>query len=57
MVFQFYHLLPELTAFENVLTPALIAESTFGYWRRKKQYHQRAEELLELGGAHRPDEA
>lgn len=50
MVFQFYHLLPELTAFENVLTPALITESTFGYWRRKKQYRQRAEELLELVG-------
>jgi len=50
MVFQFYHLLPELTALENVLTPALIAESTWGYWRKRKQYRQRAEELLGLVG-------
>ncbi|MCA9230720.1 MAG: ABC transporter ATP-binding protein [Planctomycetales bacterium] len=50
MVFQFYHLLPELTALENVLTPALIAESMFGYWRNRKQYRRRAEELLELVG-------
>jgi len=50
MVFQFYHLLPEFSALENVLTPALIAESTLGYWRRRKQYRQRAEELLELVG-------
>ncbi|NOY30720.1 MAG: ABC transporter ATP-binding protein [Planctomycetes bacterium] len=50
MVFQFYHLLPEFTALENVLTPALIAESTFGYWRKRKQYRRRAEELLEMVG-------
>ncbi len=50
MVFQFYHLLPELSTLENVLTPALIAESTLGYWRKRKQYRQRAEELLELVG-------
>ena len=50
MVFQFYHLLPEFTALENVLTPALIAQSTLGYWRKRKQYRQRAEELLEMVG-------
>ncbi len=50
MVFQFYHLLPEFSALENVLTPALIAESTLGYWRKRKQYRRRAEELLELVG-------
>lgn len=50
MVFQFYHLLPEFSALENVLTPALIAESTLSYWRKRKQYRRRAEELLELVG-------
>jgi lipoprotein-releasing system ATP-binding protein len=48
MIFQFYHLLPELTTLENVLAPALIAESTFGYWRRRTAYRRRAAELLEL---------
>jgi lipoprotein-releasing system ATP-binding protein len=54
MIFQFYHLLPELTTLENVLAPALIAESTWGYWRRRHAYRQRAAELLDLVGlAHR----
>lgn len=50
MIFQFYHLLPELTTLQNVLAPALIAESTLGYWRRRSVYHRRAMELLELVG-------
>ena len=50
MIFQFYHLLPELTALENVLAPAFIAEGIFGYWRRHKAYRQRAVELLEMVG-------
>ncbi len=50
MIFQFYHLLPELTALENVLAPLLIAEGVWGYWRRQAQYRQRARELLELVG-------
>ncbi|RIK74776.1 MAG: ABC transporter ATP-binding protein [Planctomycetota bacterium] len=54
MVFQFYHLLPELTTLENVLAPALIAESTIGYWLRRSAHRRRAWELLELVGlAHR----
>ncbi|MEO2046253.1 MAG: ABC transporter ATP-binding protein [Pirellulales bacterium] len=61
MIFQFYHLLPELTALENVLTPAYIAEGILGYWRRRKEYRQRATELLSLVGLehrlnHRPRE-
>ena len=52
-VFQFHHLLPEFTALENVMMPALIARRTVGEARR------RAEGLLdELGlaarGHHRP---
>ncbi len=61
MIFQFYHLLPELTTLQNVLAPALIAESTFGYWRRRGDYQRRAMELLELVGLserakHKPSE-
>lgn len=61
MIFQSYHLLPELTTLENVLAPALIAESIFGYWARRAEYRRRAEELLEivgLGGRakHKPSE-
>lgn len=61
MIFQFYHLLPELSALENVLSPLLIAESVFGYLRRRKQHVARARYLLELVGLghrlkHRPCE-
>ncbi len=50
MIFQFYHLLPELTALENVLAPAMIAHSTLSYWRNRKQLCRRATEMLELVG-------
>ncbi len=50
MVFQFYHLLPELTALENVLAPAMIGEGVLGYWRRRREYRDRAREMLELVG-------
>ncbi len=50
MVFQFYHLLPELTTLENVLTPAMIGEGVLGYWSRRRAYKERAMEMLELVG-------
>jgi lipoprotein-releasing system ATP-binding protein len=50
MVFQFYHLLPELTTLENVLAPAMIGESVLGYMRRRGEYRRRAQEMLELVG-------
>jgi lipoprotein-releasing system ATP-binding protein len=50
MVFQFYHLLPELTALENVLAPAMIGEGVLAYYRRRRAYRQRAQEMLELVG-------
>ncbi|HTQ39682.1 MAG TPA: ABC transporter ATP-binding protein [Pirellulales bacterium] len=54
MIFQFYHLLPELTMLENVLTPLMIGRSTWSYWRGRSQSVQRAKELLNtLGLGHR----
>ncbi|MDD5115695.1 MAG: ABC transporter ATP-binding protein [Candidatus Omnitrophica bacterium] len=48
-VFQFFHLLPELTALENVLFPSLLRS----WWQRKKNL-ERARGLLErLGLAQR----
>ncbi|MBO7562850.1 MAG: ABC transporter ATP-binding protein [Bacteroidales bacterium] len=51
-VFQFHHLLPEFTAVENVMLPALIGryEGSSEKKLKDKQIRQRAEELLaELG--------
>ena len=54
MVFQFYHLLPELTAVENVLMPLMIADGPLQYWRNRRAYVEKAEELLDrVGLAHR----
>jgi len=39
-VFQFYHLLPEFTALENVMMPAI------SMWKRRRDCRERAEELL-----------
>ncbi len=50
MIFQFYHLLPELTTLHNVLAPALISESTLGYWRKRGALQRRAMDLLDLVG-------
>lgn len=50
MIFQFYHLLPELTTLENVLVPRMIQFGFWKYWARRKQNIARAKELLELVG-------
>ena len=50
MIFQAYHLLPELTAIENVLAPSMIRHNVFSYWSKKKQLTERASELLDLVG-------
>lgn len=55
-IFQFYHLLPELSAVENVMMPHLIREGVFSYMRKRKQLRRDAEELLErVGLGHRMD--
>ena len=61
MVFQFYHLLPELSTLENVLLPKMIGQSTWKYWTTRKQLKRRATELLEMVGlghrlSHKPRE-
>ena len=61
MIFQFYHLLPELTTLENVLSPLMIAEGVWRYWRHRREHRARAKELLDMVGLghrlkHRPRE-
>jgi len=58
-VFQFYHLLPELTVLENTLLPAMVANSSFSWLGIRTKLRQEALEILaELGLAdrakHRP---
>ena len=38
MIFQFYHLLPELTTLENVLSPLMIAHGVWRYLRHRRQH-------------------
>ncbi len=60
-VFQFYHLLPELDAVENVLLPAMIHESRGKFQSRRRDHIEHARELLATFGladriAHRPSQ-
>ncbi len=60
-VFQFYHLLPELTLLENVMMPYMIRTRIWEYWKNKKQFKSVAEEMLSKVGLehrmkHRPSE-
>ena len=61
MIFQFYHLIPEMTTLENVLSPIMIRESAWGYLTNRKKYRQKAMALLERVGLshrlkHKPNE-
>jgi len=58
-VFQFYHLLPELDAVENVVLPALIGRKGFGWRGAMKELRPLAQETLVRFGlgdrlSHRP---
>jgi len=58
-VFQFYHLLPDFSALENVALPALVSVALGSWGEGKKRALARARELLELVGLaeraeHRP---
>ena len=53
-VFQFYHLLDELSVLENVFLPAMTSKSIIGWFACRKQAKNRAKELLaQLGLAER----
>ena len=61
MIFQFYHLLPELTTLENVLAPRMICENAIRYWFQRRKHTEQAAQLLETVGLghrlkHRPKE-
>jgi lipoprotein-releasing system ATP-binding protein len=60
-VFQMYHLLPELTALENVLLPLMIRHSTGDWFAKRAERNRRGKDLLtRLGLAerlhHRPSQ-
>ncbi len=60
-VFQFYHLLPELTVLENAMLPALVGLSRLRWISERLALRTRAAELLETCGLshrlnHRPAE-
>jgi len=45
-VFQFYHLLPELDALENVLLPAMVMNGTLGWLKKRNELKARAEKII-----------
>jgi lipoprotein-releasing system ATP-binding protein len=49
-VFQFYHLLDELSVLENVFLPAMTGKSIIGWFVCRRQVKNRAKELLALLG-------
>jgi len=60
-VFQFYHLIPELTALQNVMLARMMSASVLQYWAQRKAYKQDAIAMLERVGLgqrlrHRPSE-
>jgi lipoprotein-releasing system ATP-binding protein len=60
-VFQFYHLIPELTALQNVLLARMMDTSVLQYWGKRKQAKASAVEMLQHVGLgerlhHRPTE-
>ena len=53
-IFQFYHLLPELSALDNVLMPAYVGSSVLGWWGKRRAARLAAMGLLErVGLGHR----
>lgn len=60
-VFQFYHLIPELTALQNVMLSGMMATSVLQYWSVRKAAKAAAMSMLEKVGLghrlhHRPAE-
>lgn len=60
-IFQFYHLLPELTLQENVLTPLMIRHPLWTYWPRRRHYRDLSLDIIQKVGLthrlkHKPSE-
>jgi lipoprotein-releasing system ATP-binding protein len=60
-IFQFYHLLPELSLLENVLSPLMIRDTARQYWQRRREYREKACEIIARVGLdhrlkHKPSE-
>jgi lipoprotein-releasing system ATP-binding protein len=60
-VFQFYHLIPELSALQNVKLGQMMLTPPLRYWKQRKAIHQKSQALLERVGLtdrmdHRPNE-
>jgi len=49
-VFQFYHLLDELSVLENVMVPAMVSVGTLGWLSQRPKFRKKAESLLERFG-------
>ncbi|MEY2725796.1 MAG: Lipoprotein-releasing system ATP-binding protein LolD [Planctomycetota bacterium] len=53
-IFQFYHLLPELSLLENVMAPLMIRHSLLNYLKKRREIREAATSILaEVGLAHR----
>jgi lipoprotein-releasing system ATP-binding protein len=50
MIFQMYHLLPELDTLENVLTPLMIGLGVLPFFRHRRKHRAEAARLLDLVG-------
>ena len=60
-IFQSYHLLPELSLLENVVTPLMIRHSLWSYWKQQRQCMDAAREMISRVGLehrlkHKPSE-
>ena len=61
MIFQFYHLLPEITTLQNVLLPMMIQNGMLTFLRNRKIFNDRANNMLQRVGlghrlSHKPRE-
>jgi lipoprotein-releasing system ATP-binding protein len=50
MIFQFYHLLPELNTLENILAPRMISEGILKFFCHRRAHRAAAQELVRMVG-------